>query len=57
MNIELWDRVIRILVGVTILSAILLFNSQWKWLGLLGLVPLMTGIVGWCPIYAWFSQD
>jgi hypothetical protein len=57
MNIELWDRVVRMVVGVVILSALFFFNSQWKWLGLVGFIPLITGIIGWCPIYAWFSQD
>ncbi len=57
MNIEQWDRMVRMVIGVVILSAIFFLHSQWKWLGLIGLIPLMTGIIGWCPLYAWFAQD
>jgi hypothetical protein len=57
MNMELWDRVARVVVGAVMLSAIFLLQSQWKWLGLIGAVPILTGLVGWCPVYAWFSQD
>jgi Protein of unknown function (DUF2892) len=57
MNIQMWERLVRIAVGAAMLSALFLVASGWKWAGLLGLIPLVTGIVGWCPIYAWFSQD
>jgi hypothetical protein len=57
MNIEMWERLTRIGVGIALLSALFLVSSSWKWVGLVGLIPLITGIVGWCPIYAWFSQD
>lgn len=43
------DRVIRILVGVAILSLIFV-GPKTLW-GLIGLVPLITGIVGFCPLY------
>jgi Protein of unknown function (DUF2892) len=57
MNIEMWERLVRIAVGAAMLSALFLLASGWKWVGLVGLIPLVTGIVGWCPVYAWFSQD
>ena len=43
------DRVLRTIVGLVILS--LVFNgprTPWAWLGL---VPLVTGLVGFCPLY------
>lgn len=43
------DRVIRVLVGLLLLSLVLLQPPIW-W-GLLGLIPLATGLIGWCPIY------
>jgi hypothetical protein len=45
------DRVIRVLVGLAILSALVLIEGQARWLGLIGLVPLITGLVGYCPVY------
>jgi hypothetical protein len=26
-------------------------GSEWKWLGLIGLVPLLTALAGHCPAY------
>lgn len=28
-----------------------LSHSEWRWLGLLGVIPLMTGLTGWCALY------
>ncbi len=51
------DRVLRILVGVAILSALALLDGPSRWLGLVGLVPLGTALVGWCPLYPLFGID
>lgn len=42
-----FDRAVRIIVGLVVLS-LTVTGSPW---GLLGLVPLVTGIVGFCPLY------
>lgn len=42
------DRIVRILIGIAALGAGYYFQS---WLGLIGLVPLFTGLVGWCALY------
>jgi Protein of unknown function (DUF2892) len=57
MSIELWDRVIRIVLGIILLSGIFLLKSPWRWFGLIGLIPLATGLVGWSPLYGWFLLD
>jgi hypothetical protein len=43
------DRVIRIVVGLGVLS-LAFVGPQTAW-GYLGLVPLITGVVGYCPLY------
>jgi Protein of unknown function (DUF2892) len=44
------DRVIRVAVGVAVLSLVFVGpKSPWAWLGL---VPLLTGLIGYCPLYA-----
>ena len=43
------DRGIRVVVGLALLS--LLFVGPHTWFGLVGLVPLVTGLVGFCPLY------
>ena len=43
------DRTIRVVLGIALLS--LVFIGPKSMLGLIGLVPLATGIVGFCPLY------
>ncbi len=43
------DRTIRILAGLGLLSLVFV-GPQTLW-GLIGIVPLLTGIVGICPLY------
>jgi Protein of unknown function (DUF2892) len=45
------DRIIRIVGGLVILSAFFLAEGNMRWLGLIGLVPLATGLFRWCPAY------
>jgi hypothetical protein len=47
-NIGTLDRVLRILAGLALLGAGLYFQTWW---GLLGLVPLLTALVRFCPAY------
>lgn len=49
-NVASWDRVARLVSG-TVLLALAFFGPQTIW-GLLGLIPLLAGITGVCPIYA-----
>lgn len=43
------DRIIRVLLGLALLS-LTVIGPQSMW-GLVGLVPLITGVSGMCPIY------
>jgi hypothetical protein len=49
------DRLARVVVGLALLSMLMFVGSGWKWLGLIGLVPLFTALVGWCPAYSILS--
>ena len=49
-NIGNIERIIRIIAGLAILSLVFV-GPQSLW-GLVGLVPLLTGLIGWCPPYA-----
>jgi hypothetical protein len=43
------DRILRIVVGLALVAwAALLGGPVWAWVGL---VPLATGVVGFCPLY------
>ncbi|NNU45442.1 YgaP family membrane protein [Ramlibacter montanisoli] len=47
------DRVLRIVAGLVLLG--LAATGTIGWWGWLGIVPLATGLVGWCPPYAIFG--
>ena len=46
------DRWIRIGVGVVLLLLVALVQSDWRWLGLIGIIPLATGLMNSCPLYS-----
>ena len=54
-NVGSLDRVLRIVAGVLLLSLVFLLNGELRWIGLVGLVPLLTGIGGTCPAYGLFG--
>jgi hypothetical protein len=43
------DKTLRIVVGLVLLSLVFI-GPKTLW-GLVGLVPLVTGLVGFCPAY------
>lgn len=44
------DRILRILVGL-VLIALAVTGTVGVW-GYIGVVPLFTALLGWCPAYA-----
>jgi len=51
-NVGSVDRIVRVVLGVAILAAGVKFQSWW---GALGVVPLLTAAIGWCPVYLPFG--
>ncbi len=49
------DRILRIVIGLVLVG--LAANGSVGWWGWLGLVPLATGAIGWCPPYALFGWN
>lgn len=52
MNIGSTERVIRIVAGVVILSGLFWLPEGSRWWALIGVVPLATGLIRWCPAWA-----
>jgi hypothetical protein len=50
-NVGKTDRIIRLVVGVILLAMIFFLESNWRFLGLIGLIPLYTGLSGSCLLY------
>ncbi|MFZ1518916.1 MAG: DUF2892 domain-containing protein [Ignavibacteriaceae bacterium] len=48
-NVGSTDRIVRIVLGVVIIVLGFYFNS---WLGIIGIVPIITGSLNYCPAYS-----
>ncbi|MBK7049097.1 MAG: DUF2892 domain-containing protein [bacterium] len=47
------DRIVRIVIGAALIAwPLLLEGPVWAWVGI---VPLATGLAGWCPVYLPFG--
>jgi uncharacterized membrane protein YuzA (DUF378 family) len=54
------DRIIRVLVGIALIALGLLgvASGVWMWVAyVLGAILLVTGIVGFCPLYTLFKLN
>jgi len=54
-NIGTVDRWVRVVLGLAILSLLLWAPGGLRWLGLIGLIPLVTALLGFCPLYVLFG--
>lgn len=51
INVGSVDRIVRIVLGLILLSLPLWLDSPWRWLGLIGVMPISTGLSGRCMGY------
>ncbi len=51
-NVGSVDRILRVIIGLVIIAAGLYFKNWW---GAVGIVPLFTALIGWCPAYLPFG--
>jgi hypothetical protein len=49
LNVGGIDKILRVVAGVALL-AMTFFGVIGMW-GYIGIVPLATGLIGWCPLY------
>lgn len=48
-NVGTIDKILRIIIGLGLFS--LLFWGPQTYLGWIGIIPLATAAINWCPIY------
>ena len=51
INVGKIDRLFRVLIGFFIFYLGVLSQIEPKLWGFIGLIPVLTGILGWCPLY------
>ena len=53
-NIGKIDKTLRIVIGLVIIAVGIIYKSWW---GAVGLVPLLTAVISFCPIYLAIKAD
>ncbi len=56
-NVHLYDRIARVVAGMALLVFFALSSHELRILALLGIIPLVTGFVGFCPVYSLLGID
>jgi hypothetical protein len=56
-NVGSTDKIVRIVLGLGLLSLLFLLDAPMKYLGLIGIVPLATSLMGWCPLYTLLGMN
>ena len=51
-NIGSADKVLRIIIGLVLLSLIFILDGTIRWIGLIGIMPIITAFAGNCPLYS-----
>lgn len=54
-NVGTIDRVLRVAIGVALIAFALMSTASYAWLAWIGIVPILTAAVGWCPAYFIFG--
>jgi hypothetical protein len=50
VNVGMVDKVVRIIAGLVLIGLTLTGTiGVWGWIGV---IPLVTGVMGWCPLYS-----
>jgi uncharacterized membrane protein HdeD (DUF308 family) len=54
-NVGSIDKIVRIIAGLVLLAfAVMGIGTPWTWIGI---APLATGLMGWCPAYTLFGMN
>ena len=49
LNVGTADKIVRIIIGLGLISLVFVGpKTPWGWVGV---IPLATALVGWCPLY------
>ena len=51
-NVGRGDKIFRIIVGLVVISIGVCMKSWW---GVIGIIPILTALLGWCPAYIPFG--
>ena len=49
------DRALRVIVGLAVLALFFIIEGPNRFWALIGAAPVLTGLLGYCPVYAVFG--
>jgi len=55
VNVGTVDRALRVVIGLALIAFAIPVgfpNTGWNWIGWIGVVPIITAVVGNCPAYS-----
>jgi len=56
-NVGSADKTIRIVIALGLFSLFFLLEGNLRYLSLIGIIPLVTSVISWCPLYALFGLN
>lgn len=56
-NVGTADKIVRLVMALALFSLFFILPGDQKWFGLIGFVPLLTGLLNWCPLYTIFGLN
>ncbi|HYD95449.1 MAG TPA: DUF2892 domain-containing protein [Noviherbaspirillum sp.] len=54
-NVGTVDKIVRLILALALFSLFFLLPGDERWLALAGFIPLVTGLINWCPLYTLFG--
>lgn len=52
INVGSIDRVVRVILGLALLSLLFILDGNARYIGLIGIIPLATAAMRSCPLYS-----
>lgn len=56
-NVGNIDKIIRIVAAIALFSLYFVLDGNTKFVALIGLIPLLTALIGTCPLYSIFGMN
>ncbi len=59
-NVGTFDRIARIIIGLALIAfalGLIAPGTGWNWIGWIGVMPILTALLGTCPAYSLFGMS
>ena len=57
-NVGTVDRIVRLIIGLLLLGYAMRIgfaDTGWNWVGWIGVIPILTAIFAYCPLYSFLG--